>query len=510
MPTVGSQLKAARLARHETLEEVSKATRIRVSYLEALEADDFSRLPSPVQARGFLRLYANHLGLDLAEVIALAQQTQHEEQTLQGPLPSISLTPPPSPASSPSFSSRKWWIEAAHTLWLRLRPQPRAREGSGAVRIEKEPPHAASPEANAASEAISPIHLPSQASPEPSILSSPATPPTERSFIPSALSPESTTPALVPQSTALFRQLGTDLRKRREELGLRLESIAREIKIQAPILQALEEGNFDALPIPIITRHHLAKYAEFLALDVDEVLLRFADVLQTRVRERGLPEGSKESHPILPRTLSLTLLLSGDLLFGILVVVALATFALWSINLISAAHSKPTLRTTPIPEVLAQNPALATFTPTLIETLSTPSPTLALTPFTLPTQSDNVQVVIIVLERVFLRVVVDGHPVLEERALPGNTYTYNANKSIEILTANAGVIRVFYNGNDLGLLGDFGQTLTRIFTAQGIATPTATLSPTPTLTSTPTPTFTPTVTPTFTSTPPASPSPRGQ
>lgn len=489
MPTVGNQLKAARLARHETLEEVAKATRIRVSYLEALEADDLSRLPSPVQARGFLRLYADYLGLDLAEVIAVAQKTQHEEQALQGPLPSISPIPP-SPPTTPSLPLLKRLIEAAHTLWLRFRPQPRAREGLAAMRIEKEPPQAAPPEANAASEATSPPH-----------------PPSSPAKLSSAVSPESSTPSVIPQSTVLFRQLGADLRKHREELGLRLESIAREIKIQAPILQALEEGNFDALPIPIITRHHLAKYAEFLALDVDEVLLRFADVLQARVRERGLPESSDERRPILPRTLSLTLLLSGDLLFGILVIVALATFALWSINLISAARSKPALRTTPIPEVLAQNPALATFTPTLIETLPIPSPTLALTPFTLPTQSDNVQVVIIVLERVFLRVIVDGRPVLEERALPGNTYTYNANKSIEILTANAGALRLFYNGNDLGLLGDSGQTLTRIFTAQGVATPTATLSPTPTITPTLTLTSTPTIT--FTSTPTSiSPSPR--
>ncbi|MFO3797408.1 MAG: helix-turn-helix domain-containing protein, partial [Anaerolineales bacterium] len=388
MPTVGSQLKAARLARHETLEEVSKATRIRVSYLEALEADDFSRLPSPVQARGFLRLYANHLGLDLAEVIALAQQTQPEEQTLQGPLPSI---PPILPSAPPIPSLPLWkrWIEAARTLWLRLRPQPRAREGSAAMRIEKEPSQAASPEAEATSEAISP---PSQAAPEPFTPSSPGTPPAEQSAFPS----ETPTPTLLPHSTALFRQLGIDLRKRREELGLNLGSIAHEIKIPAPLLQALEEGNLDALPVPIITRHHLAKYAEFLALDTDEVLLRFADVLQARLRERGLVEGQKERHPILPRTLSLTLLLSGDLLFGILVIVALTTFALWSINLISAARSKPTLRTTPIPDVLAQNPALATFTPTLIETLPPPRPTLARTPFTLPTQSDKVQVVSIV------------------------------------------------------------------------------------------------------------------
>lgn len=492
MPTVGSQLKAARQARHLTLEEISKAIRIRVPYLEALEADDLSRLPSAVHARGFLRLYADYLGLDLAELIARAEQTAVEEQTLQGPLPSVPpVSPPLSPSPSSFWETWKKRFEAACTGWGNLLPRLRARRRSAAERIKMDLGTSSLPEAPAAPEATE------SRTPAPTEAPVESKPPESPSPVSLPLPPVS--PAL--NSAGLFRLIGNDLRQRREALGLRLESIAQEIKTQPHILSALEAGDLDSLPAPIITRNHLARYAEFLALDVDEILLRFADVLQARVRERGLPQSGKERQPILPRTLSLGLLLSGDLLFGILMLIALATFALWSINLLTAARSRPVVRTTPIPEVLAQNPAMATFTPTPTETLPPVEPptVLPLTPFVLPTQSNNVQIVIIALERVFLRITVDGKTVLEDRVLPGSTYTYEAGQRIELLTANAGGIRVYYNGNDLGLLGNFGEAVLRVFTPQGVTTPTATLSPTPTIT--PTPSITPTPAATSTPTP---------
>src|SRR5512143_1164803 len=68
--TIGQQLKQARLERHLSIETVVESTRIRAHYIEAIEADDYEALPSPVQARAFLRLYAQYLGCSLDELIA--------------------------------------------------------------------------------------------------------------------------------------------------------------------------------------------------------------------------------------------------------------------------------------------------------------------------------------------------------------------------------------------------------------------------------------------------------
>ncbi len=64
MLEIGENLRRARRARGLDLPAASSATCIRVRHLEALEADEFERLPAAVYARNFLREYAAFLGLD--------------------------------------------------------------------------------------------------------------------------------------------------------------------------------------------------------------------------------------------------------------------------------------------------------------------------------------------------------------------------------------------------------------------------------------------------------------
>ncbi len=64
-PTIGQQLRLAHEARQISLAQAAKATHIRLHYLEALENGQFNLLPSLTQGRGFLRSYAQYLGLSL-------------------------------------------------------------------------------------------------------------------------------------------------------------------------------------------------------------------------------------------------------------------------------------------------------------------------------------------------------------------------------------------------------------------------------------------------------------
>ncbi len=68
---LGRILAEARDARGATLEEVERETRISRRYLVALEEEEFDAFPAQVQARGFLRMYAQYLDLDPAELLAL-------------------------------------------------------------------------------------------------------------------------------------------------------------------------------------------------------------------------------------------------------------------------------------------------------------------------------------------------------------------------------------------------------------------------------------------------------
>jgi cytoskeleton protein RodZ len=61
---LGSSLREARVRRGVELAHVAAETRIRTPYLQALEDERFELLPGSAYAKGFLRAYADYLGLD--------------------------------------------------------------------------------------------------------------------------------------------------------------------------------------------------------------------------------------------------------------------------------------------------------------------------------------------------------------------------------------------------------------------------------------------------------------
>src|SRR5262247_1239159 len=61
---IGSSLREARLRQELDFPELEERTKIRPKYLRALEDERFDILPAPTYVRGFLRSYAEALGLD--------------------------------------------------------------------------------------------------------------------------------------------------------------------------------------------------------------------------------------------------------------------------------------------------------------------------------------------------------------------------------------------------------------------------------------------------------------
>ena len=61
---IGGSLREARLKRNLTSADVQKAIRIRDRYLQALEEERWEFLPGDAYVKGFLRTYADYLGLD--------------------------------------------------------------------------------------------------------------------------------------------------------------------------------------------------------------------------------------------------------------------------------------------------------------------------------------------------------------------------------------------------------------------------------------------------------------
>jgi cytoskeleton protein RodZ len=70
----GENLRREREMRGVSLEEISAATKIGVRLLEAIEAEDFSKLPGGIFGRSFIRAYARYLGLDEEALLAEYEQ----------------------------------------------------------------------------------------------------------------------------------------------------------------------------------------------------------------------------------------------------------------------------------------------------------------------------------------------------------------------------------------------------------------------------------------------------
>ena len=61
---IGALLEKKRREKGLSLRDVEQATKIRTRYLEGLEREDYDMLPDAVYVQGFLKTYANFLGLD--------------------------------------------------------------------------------------------------------------------------------------------------------------------------------------------------------------------------------------------------------------------------------------------------------------------------------------------------------------------------------------------------------------------------------------------------------------
>jgi hypothetical protein len=262
----------------------------------------------------------------------------------------------------------------------------------------------------------------------------------------------------------------------------------------------------DDLPSTVQTRGMLSNYATFLDLDVDTLLLRFADALQARHRERNPQKPMrKPGEPIVANLPPMRSFIAGDLIFGVGIVVLLVGFAIWGVSRVLELQGEREIPPTApsISDILLASPDPSSFTatPTFVSVDAFPGE--ATVTVVIPTLNAdvNVQVNLIAVERTYMRIIVDGETVFEGRVVPGTAYPFEAVDQVEVLVGSGAAIRVVYNGRDMGLLGSFGQVVSNIYLADDIVTPTGMPSPTATIALTPTRTAVPTATPRFTSTP---------
>lgn len=277
--------------------------------------------------------------------------------------------------------------------------------------------------------------------------------------------------------------IGQMLTDARENLGLTLEEIERATHIRARHLEALEHEAWDALPSPVQARGFLRNYADFLGLDPDAILLQYVDLQQQRraVLAAPTPPGESQGTPTVavrrPRWISADLLISSLVVLGVLAVL------IWGVGRMMAGFRAETVEEagggslvlstvepTPSPAAEAALPeALAQ-----VQVASTAGPTETLEPPPLLTLRGRVNVQLVIEQRAWLRVLADGTEQYSGRAGAGEMLEFQAQQTIEVITGNGGGVRVFFQGQNLGLMGEYGDAVVRIWGEKGLLTPTAT------------------------------------
>ena len=301
-------------------------------------------------------------------------------------------------------------------------------------------------------------------------------------------------------------EIGITLKTQREKLGFTLENVENQIYIPERYLKAIENGSLEELPSTVQGRGMVKNYAQFLGLDPEPLLLSYADVLQTRlskVRQRVTGSGV----PFSLRTW-LRRFLASPTIFWVMVVVLIGGVSVWSGVLVFGGRGTAQESTATIPGVADILLPSITPSPTLeiiqtstgeieVDVALSPEPLEPAAeggePTSTPqfTGNEKVQVQLIVIQRSWVRVTVDGQVAFEGRLQPGSVKLFGGELGIEVLTGNAGGVEVIFNQRDLGVMGLYGEVVSRVYTAEGIVTPTPTITPTPIPTDTPDVTSTP-------------------
>lgn len=454
--TVGEQLKTAREARKLTLEQVYQATRVNVRFLKALEEDRHESLPSAVQAKGFLRLYSDFLGLPTQALVDL-----WEGNTL-----------PDAP------------IEVVED-----EPEPESSE----EQAEPEP------------EEIVPIVVALDGEDE--IAAAPA--PEAALVTPS----EQIFQEIGQQLRERRESLGLTLVDVEHYTRLRQHYLNAIEDGRLRDLPSLVQGrgmlfNY-ATFLEMDAESLLLRFAEGLQERRIEIM---PPEPAPNLLQRRKP---KPAEPV-PAN-SLKRFITPDLVIGAGVILVILVFAIWGAAQVSAMRREQAARTevpvanvllftqTPAPPEQTSEgavPAAITLAPNSeVGNLPANPPAGEATATQLPVLDDApLQVYIIAKDRAWMRVLEDGKQAFSGRVTAGNVYPFSADQQIEFVTGNAAGLQVFFNQMDLGSLGLYGQPVSLIFNAEGVITPT------PSFTETPTPTQLPSSTPTISETPRATPS----
>jgi cytoskeleton protein RodZ len=274
-----------------------------------------------------------------------------------------------------------------------------------------------------------------------------------------------------------------DLKKIREGLGLSLEDLFQRTRIRTVYLQAIENKEFDLLPVPVYSKNFIKIYANALGIDSELLIKEYEEYLNSR-KEMPVPteEDDGEKFSLAKIIGKKTYLVIAFILIAVIVthwliskknestmeMVSPAGIKTGSVQENKEQGSNNSVnQQVPVPSATPQKEdvkekAVESKTTEMKEKKELPAAPVKIPPqaVNIPNSSDKEALLLTVMatEETWLRVTADQNLSFQVLLKAGDKFEHKA-KSFEIDVGNAGGIKLNFNGKDMGNLGKPGQVV---------------------------------------------------
>lgn len=281
--------------------------------------------------------------------------------------------------------------------------------------------------------------------------------------------------------------IGDKLRRERERLGLSAKDVEQGTSIRALYIEAIENGDWAALPGEVYAKGFVRNYANFLKLDGDACVAEYvsdtgsvmpaieesreAAVVSTATLKSGNDfnariKKERRRQNMLMAAMALIVILGGAyLIFGMSDDKQVASNRVSSKTSHPAKTESGSSGNTPAPPVTVPTPPAPT--PSAAPTKpATPAPSANNNVAASAKKSGDVEITAKLNDRCWLKVVADGQTVYEGTAEKGKTLSWKGSDRITITAGNAGALELTHNGKNVGQAGDYGEVVNKVFTKE--------------------------------------------
>jgi cytoskeletal protein RodZ len=275
---------------------------------------------------------------------------------------------------------------------------------------------------------------------------------------------------------------------KREKLGKSLQEVASSTRIKEICLVAIEEEDYDKLPIEVYARGYIKEYAKYLNLPVAEgfspyeaylemkkgskepvtstpdssggILQKSMEQIQKKKTEESFPKEVKiqSEPPLSVQTTEAAKKYGSKFLWtGVLLLFVILAIVY---QFVSWRNAQQESRVVPMTQQMQPQQDVSTNTATPPQASSVPAPEEVKTPAVMPATGETKPPVIVpgktrhklvisANELSWVQVIVDGSNPKESLMKPGESLTFEADKTMSVVIGNAGGVSMKFDGKEL-------------------------------------------------------------